>query len=52
MNKNYMKSLRNNVHYLSDNMHVPRKIYWEFCYEIVYITKEGCHRIRKLIYET
>ena len=45
----YMKSLRNDVHNLSANAHVRRKISQEFDHDIVdmyiclYIANEGCH---------
>jgi len=41
----YMKSLRNDVHNLSANAHVRRKISQEFYHDIVdmYIANEGCH---------
>jgi len=39
----YMKSLRNDIHYLSDNKHVEIKIYPEFYHGIVYIDNDGSH---------
>ena len=38
-----MKSLRNYVHYLSDNAHAWSKIYTEFYHGIVYVANEGRH---------
>jgi len=37
----YMKSLRNYVNNLFDNMHVRITIYREFYQSIIYIAKEG-----------
>jgi hypothetical protein len=39
----YMKSLRNDVHNLSDNVHVPIKIYLKIYNDIVYITNKWHH---------
>ena len=41
----YMKSLRNDVINLFDNMHVQIKIYQEFFHGIIYIANKGC-RVR------
>jgi hypothetical protein len=38
-----MKSFRNDVINLFDNMHVQIKIYREFFHGIIYIANEGCH---------
>jgi len=38
-----MKSLRNDVHNLSDNVHVPIKIYQKIYNGIVYITNKRHH---------
>jgi hypothetical protein len=39
----YMKSLRNDVHNLLDNVHVPIKIYLKIYNDIVYITNKWRH---------
>jgi hypothetical protein len=38
-----MKSLRNYVNYLSDNVHARSKIYTEFYNDIAYVANEGRH---------
>ena len=45
-----VKSLRNEVHNLSDNTYVRNEIYREFYHEIVFIANEGCAIIYIYIY--
>ena len=40
---NFMKSLRNYIHNLCNNMHVQSKIHQEIYRGIVYLANEGCY---------